>query len=168
MRGPKPKYPIQLTIEEEQALQRLVRARTTPQGKVRRARIILLANAHPEVTTNVLDFRPRKATKARSFSKTRRKNKGKTSCLRFSSYLRGKKRWRDLSSYGDSMNCPCFVTANVLDFRPPKATKARSFSKTRRKNQGKYVVPWLFFVAKNGGDTLAVTLFLRLLCFVVD
>ena len=77
MRGPKPKYPIQLTIEEEQALQRLVRARTTPQGKVRRARIILLANAHPEVTTNVLDFRPRKATKARSFSKTRRKNKGK-------------------------------------------------------------------------------------------
>ena len=48
MRGPKPKYPISLTTEEEQTLQRLVRARTTSQGKAQRARIILLANAHPE------------------------------------------------------------------------------------------------------------------------
>jgi hypothetical protein len=48
MRGPKPKYPIELTTEEEQALRRLVNARNAPQGKVLRARILLSAHDHPE------------------------------------------------------------------------------------------------------------------------
>jgi hypothetical protein len=43
MRGPKPKYRITLTPEEEQSLRRLVRARNSPQGKVVRARILVLA-----------------------------------------------------------------------------------------------------------------------------
>lgn len=48
MRGPKPKYPVELTSEEEQALRRLVNARKAPQGKVLRARIVLAAYDHPE------------------------------------------------------------------------------------------------------------------------
>jgi transposase/transposase-like protein len=48
MRGPKPKYRIELTPEEEQALRRLKRARNSPQGKVMRARILLYAFDHPE------------------------------------------------------------------------------------------------------------------------
>jgi hypothetical protein len=48
MRGPKPKYPITLTPEEEQFLRRLVSARNSPQGKVLRGRILLLAFDHPE------------------------------------------------------------------------------------------------------------------------
>ena len=48
MRGPKPKYGIELTPEEEQSLRRVVSARNSPQGKVLRARILLLAFAHPE------------------------------------------------------------------------------------------------------------------------
>ena len=48
MRGPRPKYPIRLTTEEEKRLRRLVRASSTPQGKVTRARIILAAHDHPE------------------------------------------------------------------------------------------------------------------------
>ena len=48
MRGPKPKYPIELTPEEEQSLCRLVSARNSPQGKVLRARILLLAFDHQE------------------------------------------------------------------------------------------------------------------------
>jgi hypothetical protein len=48
MRGPKPKYPITLTPEEAQSLRRLVNARNSPQGKVLRARILLLAFEHPE------------------------------------------------------------------------------------------------------------------------
>lgn len=48
MRGPKPKYPIRLTTEEEQALRKLVNARNSPQVKVLRARILLAAHEHPE------------------------------------------------------------------------------------------------------------------------
>jgi hypothetical protein len=48
MRGPKPKNPIALTIEEEQALRRLVKARKAPQGQVLRARILLSAHDHPD------------------------------------------------------------------------------------------------------------------------
>ncbi|GHO90228.1 hypothetical protein KSF_002760 [Reticulibacter mediterranei] len=48
MRGPKPAYPIALTVEEAQQLQQLVRAHRTPQTLAMRARIILTAHAHPE------------------------------------------------------------------------------------------------------------------------
>jgi transposase len=48
MRGPKPKYKIELTNEEEQSLRQLVHSRKTPQGKARRARIVLAAHDHPE------------------------------------------------------------------------------------------------------------------------
>jgi hypothetical protein len=48
MRGPKPKYRITLTPEEEQFLRRLVGARNSPQGQVLRARILLSAFDHPE------------------------------------------------------------------------------------------------------------------------
>jgi transposase len=48
MHGPKPKYPITLTPEEEQSLRRLVSARKSSQGKVLRARILLSAFDHPE------------------------------------------------------------------------------------------------------------------------
>jgi hypothetical protein len=48
MRGPKPKYTIQLTTEEEQMLRRLVNSRKASQGQVRRARIVLAAHDHPE------------------------------------------------------------------------------------------------------------------------
>ena len=48
MPGPKPKYRITLTPEEEQSLRRLVSARNSPQGKVVRARILLSAFDHPE------------------------------------------------------------------------------------------------------------------------
>jgi hypothetical protein len=50
MRGPKPKYKIELTTEEEEKLRQLVNSRKTPQGKARRARIILAAHDHPEWT----------------------------------------------------------------------------------------------------------------------
>jgi len=48
MRGPKPKYPIELTTEEEEELRRLVRSHKTPQAKAKRARILLAAFEHPE------------------------------------------------------------------------------------------------------------------------
>lgn len=48
MRGPKPKYPVKLTTEEERELRRLVRSRKGPQGLVKRARILLAAHDHPE------------------------------------------------------------------------------------------------------------------------
>jgi transposase len=48
MRGPSPKYAIELTTEEEQRLRQLVRAHKAPQGQVLRARILLLAHDHPE------------------------------------------------------------------------------------------------------------------------
>jgi len=48
MRGPKPRHRIELTTEEEQSLRRLVSAHSSPQGKVLRARILLLAHDHPQ------------------------------------------------------------------------------------------------------------------------
>jgi hypothetical protein len=47
-RGPDPKYPIVLTIEQEQSLRQLINARKTAQGQVLRARIIVLAHDHPD------------------------------------------------------------------------------------------------------------------------
>jgi hypothetical protein len=48
MRGPKPKYPVELTTEEEKQLRQLERAHNTPQAKARRARILLAAFDHPD------------------------------------------------------------------------------------------------------------------------
>jgi len=48
MRGPKPAYPIQLTAEEVQHFEHLIRVHSTPQTLAMRVRIILTANAHPE------------------------------------------------------------------------------------------------------------------------
>jgi transposase len=48
MRGPKPKYSIELTIEEEQELRKLASSHTAPHAKVIRARILLAAYDHPE------------------------------------------------------------------------------------------------------------------------
>ena len=48
MRGPKPKYIIELTTEEEQELRRLARSYTAPYREVIRTRIILAAYDHPE------------------------------------------------------------------------------------------------------------------------
>jgi DNA-directed RNA polymerase specialized sigma24 family protein len=48
MRGPKPKYTIELTTEEEQPLRLLANSRTAAHGKVVRARILLAAYDHPE------------------------------------------------------------------------------------------------------------------------
>ncbi len=50
MRGPRPKYPVELTPEEERKLRRLVNSRKAPQGLVMRARILLAAYDHPEWT----------------------------------------------------------------------------------------------------------------------
>lgn len=54
MHGPKPSYPITLTETETKELEHLVRAHTTPQALVLRARIILLAHAHPEQSNQQL------------------------------------------------------------------------------------------------------------------
>lgn len=48
MRGPNPKYPINLTTEQEQQLRQLDKSRKAAQGQVVRARIILSAHDHPE------------------------------------------------------------------------------------------------------------------------
>jgi len=48
MRGPTPKYPINLTTEQEQQLRQLVKSRKAAQGQVLRAQIILSAHDHPE------------------------------------------------------------------------------------------------------------------------
>jgi transposase len=48
MRGRKTIYPITLTDAQKKQLQQLVKARNTPQGKARRAQVILLAAEHPE------------------------------------------------------------------------------------------------------------------------
>lgn len=48
MRGRKTIYPITLTDGQKKHLQQLVKARNTPQGKARRAQVILLAAEHPE------------------------------------------------------------------------------------------------------------------------
>ena len=48
MRGPKPKYRIELTTEEEKELRRLVRSRKSPQVKAKRAEPqAFLARARP-------------------------------------------------------------------------------------------------------------------------
>ena len=48
MPGPKPKYSIALTSEDEQGLRRLAKAHKSPQGQVLRAEIVLAAHDHPE------------------------------------------------------------------------------------------------------------------------
>ena len=48
MPGPKPKYSIALTSEEEQGLRRLAKAHKSPQGQVLRAEIVLAAHDQPE------------------------------------------------------------------------------------------------------------------------
>ena len=48
MRGPKPKYIIQLINNEINELRQLVNSRKASQGKAMRARIILAAYEHPE------------------------------------------------------------------------------------------------------------------------
>lgn len=48
MRGPDPKYPIRLTTEEVERLQRLIRAHTSSQAVVVRAQIVVTAHEHPE------------------------------------------------------------------------------------------------------------------------
>ena len=48
MRGPKPKYPVELTTEEEQDLRKLASSRTASYVKVVRARILRAAHDHPE------------------------------------------------------------------------------------------------------------------------
>jgi len=48
MPGPKPKYAIELTTEEEQELRKLASSHTDAHTKVIRARIILAAYDHPE------------------------------------------------------------------------------------------------------------------------
>jgi transposase len=48
MRGPKPKYAIELTTEEERELRKLANSRKSPHGKVVRARILLAAYDHPK------------------------------------------------------------------------------------------------------------------------
>lgn len=50
MPGPAPKYAIELTTEEKETLQRLVKARKTSQGQVVRARIIVIADQHRDWT----------------------------------------------------------------------------------------------------------------------
>ena len=47
MPGPLPKYPIQLTPEQERHLQQLSRCYTAPFAEVQRARMLLLAHQHP-------------------------------------------------------------------------------------------------------------------------
>ena len=48
MRGPKPKYLIQLFDNQIAELRQLINSRKAPQGKVMRAKIILAAHEHPE------------------------------------------------------------------------------------------------------------------------
>lgn len=48
MRGPKPKYLIQLFDNQIAELRQLVNSRKAPQGKVMRAKIILAAHEHTE------------------------------------------------------------------------------------------------------------------------
>jgi hypothetical protein len=49
-RGPKPKYPIVLTPDEERPLRRLVAAHRSAQTQVLRAKVVLAAHGHPEWT----------------------------------------------------------------------------------------------------------------------
>jgi hypothetical protein len=48
MRGPEPKYLIELTTAEEQSLRKLANSRTAPHVKVIRARLLMAVYDHPE------------------------------------------------------------------------------------------------------------------------
>ena len=48
MRGPKPHYPIILTDDQAKHLRQLIRAHSTPQVQVLRARIVLTAFEQPD------------------------------------------------------------------------------------------------------------------------
>jgi DDE superfamily endonuclease/homeodomain-containing protein len=48
MSGPKPSYPIELTEEEKEQLEKQVRAHKTGQDQVVRAKLLLVAHEHPE------------------------------------------------------------------------------------------------------------------------
>ena len=48
MSGPKPKYPIKFTTKEEAELESLIRAHSSSQGQVMRAKIVLAAHRQPE------------------------------------------------------------------------------------------------------------------------
>lgn len=48
MSGPQPKYPIELTTEEETKLETLINARNSRQGEVMRAKIVLTAHRQPD------------------------------------------------------------------------------------------------------------------------
>ena len=50
MRGPKPAYPIELTNDEAADLRRLIRAHTSAQTHVVRAKIVLTAALQPSWT----------------------------------------------------------------------------------------------------------------------
>jgi len=50
MRGPKPLYPIELTDDEANELRRLIRAHSTAQTEVVRAKIVLTAAEQPRWT----------------------------------------------------------------------------------------------------------------------
>ena len=67
----KPKYPIELTTEEEQKLRKLANARTTPYVKVIRARILLAAHDHPE--WNNLQISEQAGCRRRNVRKWRRR-----------------------------------------------------------------------------------------------
>ena len=54
MPGPHPKYAIQLLDNDITALQQLVNSRKTPQCQARRAKIILVAQAHPDWTNQAI------------------------------------------------------------------------------------------------------------------
>jgi winged helix-turn helix protein len=47
MRGPKPAYPIDLTLDEASALRQLIRAHSTPQALLIRAQIVVTAYEQP-------------------------------------------------------------------------------------------------------------------------
>lgn len=48
MSGPQPEYPIELTTAEQERLEKLVNARKSSQGEVRRAKIVLTTHQHPD------------------------------------------------------------------------------------------------------------------------
>lgn len=53
-RGPKPAYPIVLALDEAERLRSLVRAHSTSQAQVVRARIVLTAHDHPDWTNQAI------------------------------------------------------------------------------------------------------------------
>jgi Homeodomain-like domain len=53
-RGPKPAYPMHLTADETEELRSLMRAHSTSQALVLRARIVLTAHDHPDWTNQAI------------------------------------------------------------------------------------------------------------------